>query len=152
MGYNTPVNQNFIVTNTENQNDASTKAQELSGTVLVLGTSIIGDLTESSDNGITGVSIWMLKIAESYTNDENNSSTYSDSGVENDLLRTGVAFSSDCLPIGIYAVMLPAFIKNQEKTVLSYVVSVLRKYDNFAVAVINDDSINGSKTACEEYP
>lgn len=93
MEYNALMNQNFVVTNAENQDYVSTKAQELSGAVLVLGTSIIGDLTNSSsNNGVASVNIWTLKIAEWYTNDENNISTYSDSGVEDDLLRTGLLF------------------------------------------------------------
>lgn len=147
--------QNFFVTNPENQNYASTRAQERGGVVLVLGTSVLeaGSITASNDHVSARIdagneSIWTVKIAEWYKNDENENSvsTYSDSGVENELLQTEVAFSNNFLPIGVYAVVLPASVPNQEETILSYIADVLRKDDNFAMVVVSDDSTDGSKT------
>ena len=147
--------QNFFVTNSENQNYASTRAQEQGGVVLVLGTSVLeaGSITASNNHvsariDIGNESIWAVKIAEWYRNDENenNISTYSDSGVENELLRTGVAFSNNFLPIGVYAIVLPASVPNQEEAVLSYIADVLRKHGNFAMVVVSNDSTDGSKT------
>lgn len=137
--------QNFFITNSENQNNASTLAQYSGGAVLVLSTSVLesdsGTVSKSEESVRTTTkneNIWTLKIAEWYTD---RNLTYSDSRIEDILARTG-AFH--LLYPGLYAVSFPESVSFQdEKAVLSYIKDVLDKRGNFTMVV---GSSNGSKT------
>lgn len=108
---------------------------------------VIGSSQELIGAATRGESIWTLKVhaLKGY-----ESVTYADTGIENELLRTGVVFPSSFMPVGVYVVVLPVSVPNEENTVMSYIADVLQKYDNFATVVVSSSSTDGSKTAGTE--
>ncbi|MFH1170629.1 MAG: hypothetical protein V1704_03670 [Candidatus Vogelbacteria bacterium] len=140
---------NFFLTNSESQIIAITTAQQFgAGVVLALGTwplpDCVGDYVLGTSNSMSTAAngqervdeLWTLKVDSLEGYDE--SITYADIGIESSLLSTGVLFSLDLLPIGVFAVSLPTFVPNQEKTVLSYIVDVLCNRGHFAMVVTSD--------------
>lgn len=132
---------NFFITNAENQDNASTLAQQYSGAVITLSTAGLINGQEFTTE------LWTLKVSslEGF-----ESITYADTGIEDALLSTMVISYSDLLPIGVFGISLPSFVPNQEKAILSYIADVLREQGYFATVVISDGSSSDSRTFTED--
>ncbi len=149
---------NFCVTNQESQNFVSAMTWQF-GVRVILALSKESTINNSFVSGVSDSTVTMSEQGQSSGNwtakvhsleGYDELMTYSDTGIENALLSTGVFSYSDQLPIGVFSVSLPPFVTDQEKAVLFYIADILRERGHFATVVISDGSIRNNKTSTED--
>lgn len=148
----------FILTTSEASESVSAEdlqQENITSVILELDTTsfdgdsfqeIVTGNTDSTSNeqGQDEVSVWVIKVKDWILPNEQENLTYSDSGIEQEILSTGIMFENSCLQVGTYFLCLPPDIAiSKSSVVLSYVRDALRK-QGFRAAIINRNNTSDS--------